>query len=321
MTGQAIHSLVAKLLDDEDKNAQQQALDALVTAAERATPALLAAFEDETLTTSQHHRLALALGRIGAPGLIEHLLTSTQPDTTQQLHVATVLDEVTNPAAVDVLLRHLHTPDVTQRQLIAGALGRTRDTRAVGALAGLLKDDSLWVRRSAAWALGNLLTAEATDALLVALQDSDPQTRIIAITALRVRDPGQVAAPLAHCLTDSELQVRKEASAALVHLGTDARSAVEPLMQHPSRETRETAILVLRWVSDRSGVPTLLQALKDESAYVRNQAARALGRLRDATAIQPLRVLRQKDPDNRIRQTAEISLRKLGAPPEEQTDD
>ena len=312
MTDQTLKMLV-QALGKPDAPAQQTALASLVERGGDAVPALIEAFNDTKLSSGHHHRVALALGRIGSPQVITWLIARLNDDAPPaQPYLAAAFDEVANPEAVDVLIDHLNTPDATQRQLIAGALGRTQDNRAVSALVTLLDDTSAWVQQSAVWALGNVHTSEATAALVQALESDNPQTRILAIAALRERSAADVAPQLAARLTDNEPLVRREACAALMQLGTATCEAVIPLLSHPVQETRELAALVMRWVSDQRGVPALLRALEDDSAYVRSQAARALGRLRDKTAIPSLQSLQQADPDDRTRQTAEISLRKLG---------
>ncbi len=156
---------------------------------------------------------------------------------------------------------------------------------------------------------------QSPNALIQALYSDNPRTRASAVVALREHETDAAAPHLAQCLTDTSAQVREEACAALIHLGTSTCEFVIPLLSHPQQHTRELAALVMRWVSDQRGVPALLGALGDESVAVRNQAARALGRLRDKTAIPPLETLHKTDPNDRIRQTAEISLRKLGVTP------
>ncbi len=156
---------------------------------------------------------------------------------------------------------------------------------------------------------------QSLDALVQAVYSGDPQTRAAAALALREHEAADVASHLANLLMDPNAQVREAACASLIYLGTPACPSVIPMLSNPKQHTRELAALVMRWVSDEHGVPALLAALGDESATVRNQAARALGRLRDKTAIPSLEALRRTDPNNRIRQTAEISLRKLGATP------
>ena len=167
------------------------------------------------------------------------------------------------------------------------------------------------VRCNAVWALGEIGSPPALAAIIKALQDSNEQVRVLAITALTNLKGSQASDSLADMLKDNSIAVRREASAALVKIGSGACSSVAPLLSDADVQTRETAALIMRWISDRSAVPALLKALNDESAYVRNQAARTLGRLRDKASVESLRGL-LNDPEDDIRNTAEISLKKMG---------
>jgi HEAT repeat protein len=143
------------------------------------------------------------------------------------------------------------------------------------------------------------------DPVPAALSPAEPQVA-------RTADPDAIAAePLAQMLYHDDEQVCREASGALVQIGSPASRFVAPILQSASLETRELAALVLRWVADDSAAEALTEALTDSSPYVRQQAARTLGRIEHPPAIAPLQAL-LNDPDTKIRQTAEISLKKMG---------
>ncbi|MEJ2148696.1 MAG: HEAT repeat domain-containing protein [Chloroflexota bacterium] len=65
-------------------------------------------------------------------------------------------------------------------------------------------------------------------------------------------------------------------------------------------------------LGDAGAVPGLLDALQDESPYVRMTAARALGKLGDAAALSGL-LAALEDPEFIVRQNAMWSLGELGA--------
>ena len=210
-------------------------------------------------------------------------------------------------------IRQLTSESEDEQQAALKAL-KAMGTQAIDPLTALLSDPEqpAQTRQMAVWVLGEIGLVSGANALVQALHDPDPQVRILAIIALGNIGAEAVVAPLATMLTDPDETVRREASGTLVQLGQMSEKAAIPLLTHPEAYVREAAITVVRWVSGANAVEPLMVCLTDESATVRWQAARALGRLRDQKSVPHLRQL-LRDPDDKIRQTAEISLRKLGA--------
>lgn len=137
--------------------------------------------------------------------------------------------------------------------------------------------------RWAAWALGMLGDKEAVPALLGALGHPDAETRGYAIQAL------------------AELK--------------DAR-AVPPLVAYagaaPAQPKRSEAVLALGRIADPAALPHLRGWLKDGDKYVRVEAAKALGAMKDATAADTLRALSSSDPSVNVRNAAAKALKAMG---------
>ncbi len=213
---------------------------------------------------------------------------------------------------IDVQIKLLASESEAERQAALDTL-KAMGVDAVDALAAGLQSptQSTQTRQLIVWVLGEIEEMAGADALVQALHDPDNKVRVLAITALGNIGGEAAAAPLATMLEDTDETVRREASGALVRIGPAAEAAVIPLLSHPDAHVREAAVAVIRWVSAGIAVDQLNVCLKDESATVRWHAARALGRLRDQKSVPHLQQL-LRDPEDKIRQTAEISLRKLG---------
>ena len=58
-------------------------------------------------------------------------------------------------------------------------------------------------------------------------------------------------------------------------------------------------------------VSSLIEALKNESKYIRLQAAEALGEIGGTMSLEQLQILAQNDPELDVRSTAQKALKKI----------
>jgi|GEM_PF-5247377 len=86
---------------------------------------------------------------------------------------------------------------------------------------------------------------------------------------------------------------------------------METLEKHPLVLIRANAARFLGDLQDRVAVPTLVRALQDSNQEVLLQAARALGKLGDATAIKPLYEMGSKYKGNDLERVARGSVEKI----------
>ena len=186
--------------------------------------------------------------------------------------------------ALAPLVAALRDNDSGVRQQAAVALGRLGDPRALAPLVAALRDNDSGVRQQAAAALGWLGDPRAVKPLVAALEDNKYWVRQQAAAALgRLGDPRAVK-PLVAALEDNKYWVRQRAAAALVSLGWQ-----------PVDETQLALLAVAQQNWDRAvslgsvALAPLVAALRDNDSGVRQQAAAALGRLRDPRAVEALR--------------------------------
>jgi HEAT repeat protein len=228
---------------------------------------------------------------------------------------------------VTVLITKLHQGDLIVRLSAAKALGEMKDARAVEPLIAILKDESCGstaanalvkigrpaveplinalkekkalVRRNAAMALEKMKDASTVEPLITALKDEDPLVRMRAASALGNIKSANATEPLIAALKDKNALVRRNAAIALGEI-KNAR-AVEPLMaslKDRDALVRSNAAAALGGMDIFCLLPigcyldhdviALIRKLNDEDPIDRLSAAKALGEIRDASAVEPL---------------------------------
>lgn len=91
---------------------------------------------------------------------------------------------------------------------------------------------------------------------------------------------------------------------------SDIKGLIEALGYEKDVQVRREAAYVLGKMGNASAVEPLIKALQDPDNYVRRQAADALGIIGDARAIEPLNKALH-DPNNYVCQGATDALKKI----------
>ena len=245
---------------------------------------------------------------------------------------------------VDLLVEQLRSEDLDTRQAAAVALGRIGDRRAAGALIEALHDRELAL--PAAGALARIGAREAFEPLLALIGHEDVAVRQAIIAALNsighpempqrivallddpdplvressVRIAGYFGYPtcvdqvLARC-SDAAEEVRR---AVVEHLPffDDPRTtaAIVAMLERDSPRVRAAAAGALARVEPATAVPALTRALRDQDAWVRYFAVRALGAHRDAANADLVIQRLTQDPAGQVRLAAIDVLGRLNAP-------
>ena len=193
----------------------------------------------------------------------------------------------------------------------------------------------MWARtaralRSVERGPGDLVMAD----VLARLDDPDHEVRDEAARALgRIRSPDAVDVLLA-CLRDPHSSIRPQAARALGQIGD--RRAVESLTQYlesASADLRQACADALHDIAGREPAPPspratralrtmeradddlpaadIIDRLDDADHEVREEAARALGRIRSPEAVEPL-IRHLQDPGSTIRPQAARALGQIG---------
>jgi cyclophilin family peptidyl-prolyl cis-trans isomerase/HEAT repeat protein len=236
--------------------------------------------------------------------------------------------EDTRSAGAGALERLLRDPDRGVRRRAALAAGRLADPVVVPALVGLMNDPEVEVRRMAAFALGLAGDTSAVDRLLAALADSDAGVRGRAAEALGRVGDARAAGAVARFLVDplpktiSRVTVRGDDPANPDDAWAEQRLALFALARLRDLPAARHALLdagrprfdwwAATWVAMRLESPelrpVLVAGVSSDDPRSRALAARGLGALKDASAIELLLPL-VRDPDETV---ALHALRALG---------
>ncbi len=153
--------------------------------------------------------------------------------------------------------------------------------------------------------------ADAVAEHIAALQDEDWAIREEAALALGTfRDPRAVG-PLVSLLRDADRAVREAAIGALTAIGEPSVPALGLCLSEPRLTVQEAASAALAAIADERVLAPLLAALRNRDWIVRMHAAKALGRIKSSSAVEPLIPLLQ-DPVKAVREETTASLAAIG---------
>ena len=210
-------------------------------------------------------RIAETLGQIGEPAtpvLVEAL--ANHPNEVVRRACAKTLTLIADPTAIPTLVNSfLNDSDTVVQGSSVGALART-GRPAAPELLKILEDPSHpeTIKGHAAWALA-FMGSEAKDLLLQALNAESEAVRAAVVGAI-AKVAQEEANPenfdiLINALDDQAENVRCEAAAVLGNLAHQpALPKLLTLLDHPSSETRKSAILSIMKI----GQPDTLEALQ-----------------------------------------------------------
>jgi HEAT repeat protein len=241
----------------------------------------------------------LSLTKIGNVAAV-HALAKALTDENSSIRWRTIsaLKAIGNEAAVKTLVKDLTYKDCDTRKNVANALGEIKNVAAVESLVQALEDDEADVRSLAASALGRIGDFAATNALIKALKHRINDVRKNAASALGKIKNVTAVESLIQALKDDDADVRSSAASALGEIGDPA--AVHALVQALKEDTYVCAsaadALGKIGVGDSDTVDALVNALKDKSRFVRQNAVQALDKVGNSTAIDGLIELLLDDP-------------------------
>lgn len=274
---------------------------------------------------------AKALGIIGRPSAADALIEALQKDqgsdlsrvklhywksrAKYQVRVAAVaaLVQLRDATMVEPLIDALQGDTHSEvRRLAAVHLGKLGDQAAAKPLTqAILSDRAIIVRQAAIPSLVQLVDFAAFEPVAKALRsDKHPTVRLEAARALeQLGHPGSVEALAKALLSDTDSKVRLCVATVLAELGdrAAAKAFVTALAHDDSTEVRRIVVHALGKIGGITVEPFVRALQNDEDAIVCSEAARALGRLGDPAATEPLTYAIQS-ANTEVREAASAAL-------------
>ena len=170
-----------------------------------------------------------------------------------------------------------------KRRSAARNLGDIGDEAAIPYLIEALKDETTFVKLNVIESLGKIGNETAIEPLLLVSEDNNPNVKDKALESIEnIRNrlgideiPKKETKPI-----KSNEETYPELS--------DAASIQINALDHKDWFTRKNAVKNLRNIGDKSVVPHLIKALKDDNKYVKTNVIEVLSEIGNETAIQPL---------------------------------
>ena len=275
-------------------------------------------------STSPDREALTALVNIGKPAVQPLIAVVKDKNITVRNNAIEALGEIKDARAVDTLIVSLKDGNPDIRNNAAEALGKIRDVRAIDSLVAALKDKKSSVQQSANAAIKNTLQqlkdTRAVEPLITLLNHDEPAIRRFAVETLGgIPDP-RVSDHLILALKDNNADIRESAAESLRKTGSPA---VEPLIKTLRGNDINITVIAIRIlgdIRDTRSVEPLIDVLEfksrkpvQEEAQLRYEAAKALGKMKSISAIQPL-INTLKDNDSHVRESAAEALREIGTP-------
>ena len=146
---------------------------------------------------------------------------------------------------------------------------------------------------------------------IAALKDQDWTVRGEAASLLGTFKDSRAVDPLVALLWDQDRSVREAAIEALRSIGAPAVEAVGTCLTAPNLSVQESASAILATIADERVLTPLIRALHSGDWIVRMHAAKALGRVQNVEAVEPLIPLLQ-DKVKAVREESATALAAIG---------
>ena len=233
----------------------------------------------------------------------------------RRIAVMDLLDIGEEDVMVPLLVQAARDADASVRAEAARCLEGMESEPAIGGLLDLLTDDDVEVREAAATSLAEIKEASHGSQLLDRLDVAQGFAKASILRALRELRRTEAYGPSLYALNDGDPAVRAAAVGVLGYLkNAQALPDMARLAKtDPDPEVRRITVGALAFAQHVPEVSAaLVDALKDASWQVRDEAATTLGKLGDHAAIRPL-VEAMGDPYWQVRLKATRSLGRLKA--------
>lgn len=315
----AISALINALNDPAARVREQAALSlGRLGATEAIAPlAALLAADDNVKVRIQ---AASALGEMRDEAVLAHLIAHINDQQAPvRRKVADALGEAGHEQALAPLASMLKDADAEVRERAAWALasatafGEVDGSNIVPCLLDALDDQNVTTRCHAMRALGNIQGRDALPPLLTRLKDENGEIRAAAVQAVASIDKMGSIRHLVSALRDSDADVRRSAARTLEFIEPDERLSaaikreIFDIVSDSKTDFVVRCSLLEGMAGDPDAAPVLIGNLLDESKWVREAAAKALGARPDDRALKPL-IAALNDAEDCVRAQAALAL-------------
>ena len=230
------------------------------------------------------------------------------------------LQETAVPSAertVVFLISLLHDEAPEIRRTAVESLGKIGVQISAVSVLPLLTDPVPAVRAAAAQALGRL-GSPSTEGIIVgltrALEDPDDSVKAAAAIALGEIEPASKELALAlNLVRATDVRVRRAAVRALLQVDASLWAAsLVPALRDADAEVRQAAVAALgAWGGPNAATEVRKRVEEDVSPAVRSEAVYQMGKMGGPETRSALEGVIAKDPDSGVRRWAEAELRSL----------
>ncbi len=154
------------------------------------------------------------------------------------------------------------------------------------------------------------LQAANVDELVQQMNQNNTVTRLHAIKALGEAKDARAVDPLIAVLKDEKCGIT--AANALAKIGQPSVAPLFTALKDDNPVARRNAAMALGKIKDSTAVKPLIAALNDENPIVRRNAAKALGEIQDNRAVEPLTAA-LNDNSPVVRRNAALALKVMGS--------
>jgi HEAT repeat protein len=178
------------------------------------------------------------------------------------------------------LVANLKSPNAQTRQDAASALGRSRRREAVAHLAALVRDPETKVRLEVVRALRELRDVSAVAALVTSLKDGDPDIREEAVGGIvEIYSERERNTPVDRFLRMFSDEFDRASVPPYTNVDPGVYRGLGEALRDEDATIRAEAAFALGILDGRSEMPALVQALQDPEDEVRGAAATAIGKV------------------------------------------
>lgn len=238
------------------------------------------------------------------------MLRSKKNTTEFSYRIISVLGEMGNPRATEVLLETLKDENEWLRGASIVALGKLKAREAVEPLSEILrKSNEPTLSRVIIESLGEIGDERAIDVLSGYLKSDDKNLRYVAVQALGKVRSTRSAELLLPLLKDADINIAFQALSGLAEMGAPAIPVImKALKTDPSLDKAKIGEIFWFRLKDPMAIGPLLSALKDDASIVREYAVSGLISI-GRPAIEPLIAFLRTERDPQALGLAAAALR------------